>query len=377
MDQFRLFLRMLRGSFRDLLPIIAVIAFFQFLILKQLPANILDVAIGLSIVAVGLAIFLQGLEIGIFPVGEGLANDFANKGSVFWLLVFAFLIGFSTTIAEPALIAIAKKAASISDGRLDAFVLRLVVAVSVGSAIALGVFRILLGTPIHYFIIAGYVLVVGLTWFTPQEIVGLAYDSGGVTTSTVTVPLVAALGIGLASTIRGRDPVIDGFGLIAFASLTPMIFVQLYGIAVYSLEVTASPASAVAAPGAVDMAARFDLGRLVAGLVDVIKDVTPIVLVILFFQYVIIRKAIPHLQRVALGLLLVILGLHAFIVGLELGLFGLGASMALQLTQTGNAALIYLFGFLIGFSTTMAEPALIAVAVKAREVSNEKINDLL
>jgi len=152
------------------------------------------------------------------------------KKAVFWLLLFAFLIGFSTTIAEPALIAIADKAEAISSGKIDAFFLRLTVAFSVGFAIALGVFRIVIGHPIHYYIITGYIIVVLITFFAPKEIIGLAYDSGGVTTSTVTVPLVAALGLGLAQNLEGRDPLIDGFGLIAFASLFPMITVMSYGI---------------------------------------------------------------------------------------------------------------------------------------------------
>lgn len=389
MEQIKLFISLLKSSLRDLLPIIVVISFFQFIILQQVPDNTVQVVLGLGIVAVGLAVFLQGLEIGIFPVGEGLANEFARKGSAFWLLFFAFLIGFSTTIAEPALIAIADKAAEISNGMIDAFVLRLVVALSVGSAIALGAFRILVGWPIHYFIIVGYILVVLLTWFTPVEIVGLAYDSGGVTTSTVTVPLVAALGIGLASSIRGRNPVIDGFGLIAFASLTPMIFVQLYGILVYSIgpehaqSIAETSSSVKAAAGDAIQAVKdkaaenqFSPTNLFLGILSVIKDVLPILLVIAFFQYGVIKKQIPHIKKVMLGIVLVIIGLDAFIVGLELGLFELGESMALQLTETGNTFLIYLFGFFIGFSTTMAEPALIAVALKAKEVSSGKINDL-
>lgn len=230
MEQLRLFLKMLKGSCSDLAPIIAVIAFFQIFILQQMPNDLISIATGLFIVAVGLALFIQGLEVGIFPIGENLAQEFARKGSAAWLLLFAFLIGFSTTIAEPALIAIAGKAAVISEGKIDALLLRLTVAFSVGFAIALGTFRILAGHPIHFYIITGYIIVVVLTFFVPPEIVGLAYDSGGVTTSTVTVPLVAALGVGLAGSIRGRNPVIDGFGLIAFASLFPMITVMVYGI---------------------------------------------------------------------------------------------------------------------------------------------------
>ena len=240
-ESLKIFSGDLKNSFKVLLPIIIVVALFQGLIIQAMPDNVTSIVIGLTIVAIGLALFIRGLELGIFPIGEGLAIDFAKKGSIFWLLLFAFTIGFSTTVAEPALIAIANKAAIISNGLVDAFWLRMTVALSVGFAIALGTLRILLGHPIAYYIIAGYILVVVVTFFAPREIIGLAYDSGGVTTSTVTVPLVAALGIGLASSIKGRNPAIDGFGLIAFASLTPMIFVQIYGIIVYNF---AEPASA-------------------------------------------------------------------------------------------------------------------------------------
>ena len=217
--QFNFFIKLLKESFRDLLPIVIVILFFQIAVLQNIPDNWIATTIGMIIVGFGLAIFLQGLEIGIFPVGESLAKDFANKNSTFLVLTFGFMIGFGTTIAEPALSVIAQKAATISSGRIDADILRFVVAISVGLAILLGVYRIIKGHPIHYYIIAGYIAVVTVTFAAPAEIIGLAYDLGGVTTSTVTVPLVAALGIGLASSIKGRNPVIDGFGLIAFASL--------------------------------------------------------------------------------------------------------------------------------------------------------------
>jgi len=380
MEQLRLFLVMLRGSFKDLAPIIAVIAFFQIFILQQVPENLFSLATGLFIVAVGLALFIQGLEIGIFPVGENLAQEFARKGSASWLLLFAFLIGFSTTIAEPALIAIAEKAAVISEGKIDALVLRLTVAFSVGFAIALGTFRILIGHPIHYYIITGYVIVVLLTFFVPPEIVGLAYDSGGVTTSTVTVPLVAALGVGLAGSIRGRNPVIDGFGLIAFASLTPMIFVQVYGMAVYAYGdggVIAAVAQSVSEQVAHSRTVGQQALALLLELFDVVEDVTPILAVIFFFQYVIIKRQVPYLPRVVFGIALVILGLYAFIVGLEMGLFPIGETMALQLTEQDSRTLIYLFAFLIGFSTTMAEPALLAIAIKVEEISAGKIRQMV
>ena len=374
MMQFNFFLKLLRESFRDLLPIIVVILFFQLAIIQSVPDDWIGTAIGLGIVGVGLAIFLQGLEIGVFPVGEGLARDFAKSGWTTWILIFGFLIGFGTTIAEPALAVIADKAASISSGRIDATILRFVVAGSVGFAILLGVFRIIKGHPIHYYIIVGYLLVVGVTFFAPQEIIGLAYDLGGVTTSTVTVPLVAALGIGLASNIKGRNPVIDGFGLIAFASLTPMIFVQIYGIAVYNL-VDAKAVADVVVQATVSIPTEISLSSIATGLVAVVKDVFPILAIILFFQYGVIKKPIHNIKTVFLGFILVIVGLYAFILGLEMGLFSLGETMAYQLTKSQSVMMIYAFAFAIGFSTTMAEPALMAIAKKAKEISDGKVND--
>ena len=377
-ESLKVFYQDLRNSFKDLVPIILVVAFFQIFVVQAVPENLTSIVIGLFIVAVGLALFIRGLELGIFPIGENLATDFAKKGSLFWLLLFAFTIGFSTTVAEPALIAIADKAALISGGLIDAFFLRMTVALSVGFAIALGVFRILVGHPIQYYIIAGYVIVVTTTFFAPKEIIGLAYDSGGVTTSTVTVPLVAALGIGLASSIKGRNPAIDGFGLIAFASLMPMIFVQAYGIIVYSSVPTIASKAVSASKAVVEKIKevtvhQFEWIDIFMDLVGVIQDVLPILLVIFFFQYLVIRKPVAHLHKIMAGIILVILGLYAFIVGLEMGLFPIGETIAFQLTAMKNNLLIYLFAFLIGFSTTMAEPALLAIAIKAEEISGGTI----
>ncbi len=228
-------------STSDLLPILVVIAFFQLVVLQKPIPNLDQLFIGTVFVVIGLSLFVKGLEIGLFPIGESMAYAFARKGSVIWLLIFAFSLGFGTTIAEPALIAVADKAAEVAaaghviantaESRASyASGLRLTVAISVGLAIVIGVLRILKGWPIHYLIIGGYMGVVIMTIFAPEEIIGIAYDSGGVTTSTITVPLVTALGVGLASSIKGRNPMIDGFGLIAFASLTPMIFVMAYGM---------------------------------------------------------------------------------------------------------------------------------------------------
>ena len=230
-------------SLRDLLPIILVIGFFQFAVLRQPIPNFGEIAIGIALVVIGLTLFVQGLNLGLFPIGENMAFALARKGNLLWLLCFAFALGFGTTVAEPALIAVAGEAALVAarGGMIEdsapalasyAFGLRLTVALSVGFAIVIGVLRIILGWPIQYLIVVGYAGVVVMTAFAPPEIIGIAYDSGGVTTSTITVPLVTALGVGLASSIKGRSPMIDGFGLIAFASLTPMIFVMAYGMLV-------------------------------------------------------------------------------------------------------------------------------------------------
>ncbi|MCK5725964.1 MAG: DUF1538 domain-containing protein [Thiotrichaceae bacterium] len=233
------------GSIRDLLPIILVIAFFQIVVLSQpIPANeLIKIIGGIFLVIMGLTFFISGLEMGLFPIGESMAHAFAKKGSVFWLLVFAFCLGFGTTVAEPALIAVAKEAATIAaqgkiieatDAARDsyAFGLRMTVALSVGFAIVIGVLRIIKGWPLHYIIIGGYIIVTLMNFVAPDFIIGIAYDSGGVTTSTITVPLVTALGVGLATSIKGRNPMTDGFGLIAFASLLPIIFVMIYGMVI-------------------------------------------------------------------------------------------------------------------------------------------------
>ena len=227
-------------SLRDLLPIVIVIAVFQMFVIKQPVEGLLSLAIGALLVVAGLTFFIFGLRIALFPIGEGLAHSLAEKGSAFWLFAFSFVLGFGTTIAEPALLAVATEASQVAvdagviepteEATADyALGLRLVVALSVGVALLIGVLRIIKNWSLPIMIIGGYVLVVLVTTIAPAEIVGIAYDSGGVTTSTVTVPLVTALGVGLAGSLQGRNAMTDGFGLIAFASLTPILFVLLYG----------------------------------------------------------------------------------------------------------------------------------------------------
>ncbi len=231
------------GSLRDLLPIVIVISVFQVFVFRGSVTSLMPMAGGGLLVVAGLTFFVFGLRLALFPVGEGIAHSLARKGSVFWLLAFAFALGFGTTIAEPALIAVAGEAAEVAAAAaaitstaeaMDsyAFGLRMTVAVAVGVALVVGVLRILFDWSLPIMIISGYALVILVTTFAPNEIIGIAYDSGGVTTSTVTVPLVAALGVGLASSLKGRNPMTDGFGLIALASLAPILFVLIFGIVV-------------------------------------------------------------------------------------------------------------------------------------------------
>ena len=228
-------------TLRDVLPILLLIIFFQLVVLKQPIPHLKRVAIGGIYVVLGLALFLMGLEKALFPVGNIMATqlsdssfigssgaDLTNWMSYYWIYIFSAMIGFSTTIAEPSLIAVAIKAGEVSGGTIKPWGLRITVAVGVAFALALGTFRIVTGTPLFVYIMVGYIIVIIQTFFTPKKLIALAYDSGGVTTSTVTVPIVAALGIGLSSAVPGRNAAIDGFGLIAFASLFPIISVLGY-----------------------------------------------------------------------------------------------------------------------------------------------------
>jgi len=244
MNGFSEFLIILLETVRDVLPIVVIIFGFQFLVIRRPIPQLKKVLLGLVYVILGLALFLQGLKQALFPLGELMAEQLTNPAFIYagieqvsqslhwtdykWVYLFAAAIGFATTIAEPALLAVAIKAKEVSGGTITIWGLRIAVAIGVAMGIALGTFRIVTGTPLHYYIIVGYIIVIIQTFYAPRMIIALAYDSGGVTTSTVTVPLVAALGLGLAATIPGRSPLMDGFGLIAFASLFPMMTVMGY-----------------------------------------------------------------------------------------------------------------------------------------------------
>jgi hypothetical protein len=235
------FAKRLVSSFLDLVPILAVVLVFQVLVIRQPIPDVINLIVGTLFVIIGLTLFIQGLEQSLFPLGESMAYAFARKGSLSWLLAFAFCLGFGAAIAEPALIAVAEKAAIMaSSGNVIeqtqtakdnyALGLRIIVALSVGFAILIGVLRIIRGWPVYYPVFCAYGCVAVMTPFAPAEIIGIAYDVGGIATSAITVPLVTALGVGLATAIKGRNPMTDGFGLVVFASLTPMVFVMAYGM---------------------------------------------------------------------------------------------------------------------------------------------------
>lgn len=369
MEHLGRFAREFIKALKNLLPIVAVVAIFQLLVFQSMPDDPVGLVVGLLIVGVGIALFLQGLDLSVFPVGKNLANQFVRRGALGLLLPFGFAIGFAASIAEPAVIAVAEQAQLVSDGRINGMTLRLVIAVSVGLVLVLGIMRVLRGWPIHKLLIGGYAVVLALSFVAPEEIIGLAYDSGGVTTNIVSVPLIAAIGLGLANSIRGRSRLTDGFGLVALCVMVPMIGVQLYGIWVYTFG------GAGTVPGA---AAGEDpplsVISAILGLAETVREILPMVAVVLFFQFVALRHRLSHPLRVLIGFIMVVVGLYAFVVGLKLGLFPLGTVMAEQLIEQGAPALILLFALLIGFATTMAEPALLAIGEQAQEASPGKIS---
>ena len=237
------FSRVLAATCRDVLPILILIIVFQVLVLRQKFAHPGRLLAGCAFVILGLSLFLAGLEKALFPLGKLMAAQLSDPNFIHgseaaessagwaayaWVYVFAAMIGFATTIAEPSLIAVAYKAGEVSAGTINQWGLRITVAIGVAVGLSLGTFRIVTGTPLYLYILAGYVIVLIQTISAPKKMIALAYDSGGVTTSTVTVPLVTALGLGLSAAVPGRDPALDGFGLIAFASLFPIIAVMGY-----------------------------------------------------------------------------------------------------------------------------------------------------
>lgn len=242
----------IKASLADILPILLVLAFFQFLVLRKTIPHFRRILSGLVLTVIGLAVFLIGLEEFVFPLGSTMAEQLSSPGFISpdnpvmrenlkngqrippeyygWMILFGFMIGFSSAMAEPALIAVAVKARDITTGAISPWGLRIAVALGSGIGVGLGTYRIVVGAPIQYWVITGYVLLLIQTWFAPRFIVPLAYDSGGVTTSCVTVPLLVAMGMGLTKNIPGASPLLDGFGLIALAVMFPMMMVMAYAM---------------------------------------------------------------------------------------------------------------------------------------------------
>ena len=362
----------LRGALISLVPIVAIVAAFQVLVIGEVPEDLGTLVVGMLVVALGIAVFLQGLDLSVFPLGKSLASQFARKRALAPLLAFGFLLGAAAVIAEPALLAVAEQAEAVSGGQIDALTLRLLIAGSVGLVMVLGIVRAVVGWRVHWFVITGYVLVILVTYAAPPEIVALAYDSGGVTTNIVTVPLIAAVGLGLAGALRGRTLLLHGFGLVALAVMVPMITVQIYGMLVYRGATDASRADVRVRT--VEPVRIESVGDVLAGLAGILNDVALLVVVVLVFQLVILRRGIPRPARATLGFVLVIVGLYAFVVGLKMGLLPLGRLLAQQLIARDLPVLILLFAFLVGFATTLAEPALIAIGEQAEEAAPGRVS---
>ncbi len=364
---------LLYDAARDLAPTLIVVVIFQAFFIQHLPDNPVALVGGFAVVLLGLALFVKGLDVAIFPIGETLAYDYARRGSFLWLMLFAFCISFASVAAEPALMAVAYKAEAVSGGSMGAMTLRMVAALGVGLAVMVGVWRIVRGHSIGHYLIPGYLIVILSTAFAPPQLVGLAFDSGGVVASTVTAPLLAALGVGLAMTISGRSPLHDGFGLIAFGALAPMIVIQIYGILFF---VPAEQAVTAGTEPLEDLQLHPFL-EILTDFLHMVRNLLPIIAVVLVSSYVILRRPLANPKGLAVGILLVALGLYMFDEGLQVGLFPLGDEMTRGLLRDGVSPwVLYLYAFLIGFATTMAEPALIALSIKADKVSVGQLKGL-
>ncbi|MDD3505831.1 MAG: DUF1538 domain-containing protein, partial [Sulfurimonas sp.] len=352
-----------------------IIAGFQIFVFQSVPDDLDSIVFGFFIVIIGVTFFLMGLEIGVFPLGNSLSSEFLEKKSIFWFALFGFALGFSASVAEPAIIAVASQAQTITNGVLDAWTLRLIIATSVGTITAFSIIRTIYGWSISKIIIIGYAAVLLITYFAPREIVGLAHDSGVVATNVATVPLIVALGIGIASAIKERSVLRDGFGFVALASITPMISIQLYGIFVLDDGFSSQIQYVVnEVDGKTHYIGGFSVIKVLLDLLDTFTNILPIIVTIVLFQYFVIKKPLPNISRVIFGFIFLIFGLYGFIVGIKLGLFPIGESIAQNLVIMNNVFFIYLFAFLIGFGTTMAEPALVAVIKQADKMSEKQMN---
>lgn len=366
-DLFKLFL----SSLKNLVPVFVLILAFWWIMVGKNPDNFLSIVFGLIMAAAGIALFLQGLEMSIFPLGHSLSNAIASRGSLFLLLTFGFSIGFGVVIAEPSLIVVADKTQQLTEGRIDGFLLRLIIALSVGFVMMIGLLRVVLGHSIKWYMLAGYAVLIPVTFLTPKEITGIAFDMGPVSANIVSVPLVTALGTGLASSIRGRNALMDGFGLVGLVALIPRATVQLYGVIVYGSD---APKEFIA-PVGVDIGASLSFfEQAFYAVVGVVESVAPLVALVLFFQLVVMRRALGNPVNLFFGIMIIVVGLAVFVQGLKMGLFAVGEQMATELSRIDSWFLVLFFVFLIGFAATLVEPSLLAVAKKAESEATGRIN---
>ena len=361
--------RGLMQAWRSLLPIIVILLFFQWLVIGRLPPDWPPILLGVGLLTLGIALFLQGLHYSIFPLGRSLARSFAMRGARKQLLFFAFCLGFAAMIAHPGLMNMATQAAQASQGQIQPWPLRLLVALAVGLVLMLGMLRIVLGHNILWYLLLGYALVIAVTMLAPQQLLALAFDAGGLVVNIVSAPLIAALGVNLASALAGRHPLTDGFGLLALVVMAPMLVLQLYGWLVMPPEPEAWVALPIE-PVSVQVSAWQQLWFSLLGLL-------PIVAVVLVFQFLVLRAPLPRSGMMLFGLLLLLLGLFALLLGLQLSLFPLGLWLAQQLLLKDSWLWLYVLAFSMGITVTMAEPALRAVGEQAKRVAPRHFNVLL
>ncbi len=365
-----------RESLQSLLPVVLIVWLFQAFVFQSVPDNIIWIILWIIVVWFGLSAFLIWLKYGIFPMGSGLTDEFIKRKQYKLILLFWFLVGFAATITEPTLFIIAQKAAIASNGRIDETILRYVVALAVWVGVFIWLWRIIRWIPLRYVFLTTHSLLVIITIFTPREIVGLSYDLWWASVSTITVPLLAAIGMSLAMNIKGRSPVIDGFWLIAIASVISMFFVKLYGIVVFNF--LPIPESVSVVTQMVSITPNYTVETLLSGLGRTIRDIFPIIVIIFGFQYLVLKRKIVfrELLVTVVWIWSAIFWLYAFLVGLDIGLLSLGDQMAIAFSLKWNTFLIYLFAFCIGFWTSIAEPGVLTVVKKVSELSQWRINVL-
>lgn len=366
-----------RESLQSLFPVVLIIGLFQLLVFQSIPDNIIWIILWVVVVWLGLSTFLVGLKYGIFPMGAGLTDEFIKRKQYKLILIFGFLIWFAATITEPTLFIIAQKASIASEWRIDETILRYVVALAVWVWVFIWLWRIIKGIPLRYVFLVTHSLLVIVTAFTPREMVGLSYDLWWASVSTITVPLLAAIGMALSMNIKWRSPVVDWFGLIAIASVISMFFVKVYGIIVFNF--LPAPESTATVLHVASTTMSYTIDTLLLWLMRTIRDILPIIVIIFVFQFIVLKKK-TSLKELIVNILWIwwaIFWLYAFLVGLDIWLLSLWDQMAEAFSLRWDTFLIYLFAFCIGFGTSIAEPGVLTVVKKVSELSEWRINALV